>query len=30
MKKQYDADIDIAKSFFDGSLTKIDLPNYLG
>ena len=30
MKKQYDADIDIAKSFFDGRLTKIDLPTYLG
>ena len=30
MKKQYDADIDIVKSFFDGSLTKIDLPKYLG
>ena len=30
MKKQYDVDIDIAKSFFDGNLTKVDLPNYLG
>ena len=30
MKKQYDADIDIAKSFFDGNLSKVDLPNYLG
>lgn len=30
MKKQYDVDIDIAKSFFDGNLSKVDLPNYLG
>ena len=29
MKKQYDVDIDIVKSFFDGNLTNSDLPNYL-
>ena len=29
MKKQYDVDIDIAKSFFDGNLTNRDLPYYL-
>ena len=30
MKKQYDVDIDIAKSFFDGTFTNKDLRNYLG
>ena len=30
MNKQYDVDIDIAKSFFDGTFTNKDLRNYLG
>ena len=30
MNKQYEVDIDIVKSFFDGRLTKIVLPTYLG
>ena len=29
MNKQYDVDIDIAKSFFNGTLTNKDLRNYL-